>query len=300
MLWIIFTGMVTIALFIILLPLLRPKGKNHERADHFTLFYQGQLKELESEITQGMISEDDAQISRTEIARNLLAASGGESKEPKKVSKLSIKFITAVIGFTIPILSFGLYAMIGSPNLPSQKYGTPQEISMAKTGSLESSSGALVSQLASRLQRNPNDFENWRLYARSLVLLRRFTDAIAAYNQAIPLSPKGSNLLSELAEAQINAADGVVNSNALKTLERSLLINPKEPRTRYYVGLAAKQAGRPKHALEIWLNLQRDSTPNAPWSKTLSEQVSILSKTMGISAGTLATMRKKIRSQTQK
>jgi len=300
MLWIIFTGMVTIALFIILLPLLRPKGKNHERADHFTLFYQGQLKELESEITQGMISEDDAQISRTEIARNLLAASGGESKEPKKVSKLSIKFITAVIGFTIPILSFGLYAMIGSPNLPSQKYGTPQEISKANTGSLESSSGTLVSQLASRLQRNPNDFENWRLYARSLVLLRRFTDAIAAYNQAIPLSPKGSNLLSELAEAQINAADGVVNSNALKTLERSLLINPKEPRTRYYVGLAAKQAGRPKHALEIWLNLQGDSTPDAPWSKTLSEQVSILSKTMGISAGTLATMRKKIRSQTQK
>ena len=300
MLWIIFTGMVTIALFIIFLPLLRPKGNDLKSADHFTLFYQGQLKELENEITQRMISEDDAQISRAEIAQNLRAASGSESKEPKKISKFYIKFITAVIGFTIPILSFGLYAMIGSPNLPSQESSTPQEISKGNTGTLESASVALVSQLASRLQQNPNNFENWRLYARSLVLLRRFTDAIAAYNQAIPLSPKGINLLSELAEAQINAADGVVNSNALKTLERSLLINPKEPRTRYYVGLAAKQAGRLKHALEIWLNLQRDSTPDAPWSKTLSEQISRLSKTMGISAETLATMRKKIESQTQK
>ena len=300
MLWIIFTGMVTIALLIILLPLLRPKGKNLKSADHFTLFYQGQLKELEDEIKQGMISDDDARISRTEIARNLLAAIGSESKEPIKIPKLSIKFITAVIGFTIPILSFGLYAMIGSPNLPSQEYRGSQEISKTNTGSLESSSGALVSQLASSLKRNPNHFENWRLYARTLTLLRRFSDAIAAYNQAIPLSPKGINLLSELAEAQINAANGVVNSNALKTLERSLLINPKEPRTRYYVGLAAKQAGRLKHAIEIWLNLQRDSTPDAPWSKTLSEQISRLSKTMGISAETLATMRKKIESQTQK
>ena len=284
--------MVTIALLIILLPLLRPKGKYLKSADHFTLFYQGQLKELEDEIKQGMISEDDARISRTEIARNLLAAI--------KIPKLSIKFITAVIGFTIPILSFGLYAMIGSPNLASQEYRGSQEISKTNTGSLESSSGALVSQLASSLKRNPNHFENWRLYARTLTLLRRFSDAIAAYNQAIPLSPKGINLLSELAEAQINAADGIVNSNALKTLKRSLLINPKEPRTRYYVGLAAKQAGRSKHALEIWLNLQQDSTPDAPWSKTLGEQISRLSKTMDISAETLATMRKKIQGPTQK
>ena len=148
MLWIIFTGMVTIALFIIFLPLLRPKGNDLKSADHFTLFYQGQLKELKNEITQGMISEDDAQISRAEIARNLLAASGSESKEPKKISKFYIKFITAVIGFTIPILSFGLYAVIGSPNLPSQEFSNPQEVSMANTGSLDSSSCLLYTSAA--------------------------------------------------------------------------------------------------------------------------------------------------------
>ena len=46
---------------------LRPKGNDLKSADPFTLFYQGQLKELENEITQRMISEDDARISRGTI-----------------------------------------------------------------------------------------------------------------------------------------------------------------------------------------------------------------------------------------
>ena len=150
------------------------------------------------------------------------------------------------------------------------------------------------------MQENPNDFKSWRLYARSLGLLGHYKDAIAAYNRAITLAPRGTNLFSELAEAQINAANGTVDKFARINLEKSLTLDPFHPLTRYYVGLAAKQAGKLEDALKIWLELQISINKNVHWRKILTEQVTRLSKTMGISEKTLASMRKNMKDKIQR
>ena len=200
----------------------------------------------------------------------------------------------------LPFLSFGLYGITGSPNLPSQLYNYPEETNKTHSDKLKTKLEKFISILNSRLQENPNDFKSWRLYARSLGLLGHYKDAIAAYNRAITLAPRGTNLFSELAEAQINAANGIVDKFARINLEKSLTLDPFHPLTRYYVGLAAKQAGKLEDALKIWLKLQISINKNVHWGEILTEQVNRLSKTMEISEKTLASMRKNMKDKIQR
>ena len=288
------------ALAIILIPYFKNQQLDRKSAEYIARFYRGQLRELESDIERGMIGKETAKTARTEIERNLLAENSKEIFEEHTENTISRKFIFIIILFMLPFLSFGLYGITGSPNLPSQLYNYPEETNKTHSDKLKTKLEKFISILNSRLQENPNDFKSWRLYARSLGLLGHYKDAIAAYNRAITLAPRGTNLFSELAEAQINAANGIVDKFARINLEKSLTLDPFHPLTRYYVGLAAKQAGKLEDALKIWLKLQISINKNVHWGEMLTEQVNRLSKTMEISEKTLASMRKNMKDKIQR
>ena len=288
------------ALAIILIPYFKNQQLDRKSAEYIARFYRGQLRELESDIERGMIGKETAKTARTEIERNLLAENSKEIFEEHTENTISRKFIFIIILFMLPFLSFGLYGITGSPNLPSQLYNYPEETNKTHSDKLKTKLEKFISILNSRLQENPNDFKSWRLYARSLGLLGHYKDAIAAYNRAITLAPRGTNLFSELAEAQINAANGIVDKFARINLEKSLTLDPFHPLTRYYVGLAAKQAGKLEDALKIWLKLQISINKNVHWGEILTEQVNRLSKTMEISEKTLASMRKNMKDKIQR
>ncbi len=296
MVWMILTAMAALALVLILRPLLRREKEGPNRAEYDTRIYKDQLAELERDTARGVITKDAASAARTEIARRLLAADEEVKATSAASQQSSGKVVAAIVGCAIPVLALGTYAMLGSPQLPGQ---TGAEL-QAKAKALQDSKSAnaapdlntIVAQLAARLERRPDDLEGWRLYARSLVGMRRFADAVAAYQRATTLAPKNADLWSQMAEAQITAAGGSVTPAARQTLEKALLVDPAEPRARYYVGLAARQAGAIKQALKIWLDLEADSAPSAPWCKILGERIAKTAKDNGISADQLASMRK--------
>jgi cytochrome c-type biogenesis protein CcmH len=296
MVWMILTAMSALSLVLILRPLLRRGENGPSRAEYDTRIYKDQLNELERDTARGVINEEAARAARAEIARRLIAADEEAKATTPEMATTSGKAMAAIVGVTIPALALGLYAIIGSPHLPAQPGAKLQAKAKAQQGSKSASAApdlnTTVAQLAARLKQHPDDLEGWRLYARSLVGMRRFTDAVAAYQRATTLAPKDANLWSQLAETQITAAGGSVTPAARQTLKKALVVDPAEPRARYYVGLAARQAGAIKQALKIWLDLEADSVPKAPWRKLLGERISKTAKDNGISANALATMRK--------
>lgn len=296
MVWMILAAMATLALVLILRPLLRREEHGPSRAEYDTRIYKDQLNELERDTARGVIAEEAARAARTEIARRLIAADEEAKATAPETTTTSSKAMAAIVGVAIPALALGIYAVTGSPHLPAQPGAEMQAKAKALKGSKTAAAApdlnTIVVQLAERLKQRPNDLEGWRLYARSLVGMRRFADAVAAYQQATTLAPKDADLWSQLAETQITAAGGSVTPAARQTLEKALLVDPAEPRARYYVGLAARQAGAIKQALKIWLDLEADSAPNAPWRKLLGERIGKTAKANGISANALAAMRK--------
>ena len=73
MIWLIFGGMIAIALVFILRPLLLFKEGSLSRAEFDTQIYKDQLAELKRDIERGVITEEAADVAYTEIARRLLA-----------------------------------------------------------------------------------------------------------------------------------------------------------------------------------------------------------------------------------
>jgi cytochrome c-type biogenesis protein CcmH len=295
MVWMILAAMSALALALILRPLLRREESGPSRAEYDTRIYKDQLTELQRDTARGVITEEAARAARTEIARRLIAADEEAKATVSNTTTTSGKVMAVIVGVSIPALALGIYAVTGSPHLPAQPGAELQAKAKALQGTKTATASGLntiVAQLAARLKQRPDDFEGWRLYARSLVGMRRFADAVAAYQRATTLAPKDADLWSQLAETQITAAGGNVTPAARQTLEKALAVDPAQPRARYYLGQAARQAGAIKQALKIWLDLEADSAPNAPWRKLLGERIRKTAKANGISVNAIAAMRK--------
>jgi cytochrome c-type biogenesis protein CcmH len=61
---------------------------------------------------------------------------------------------------------------------------------------------------------------------------------------------------------------------------------PDDPRSRFYLGLAEKQAGNPQAALDIWKQLVADADPGAPYLEAVSQQMASVERELGIEPGT--------------
>jgi len=301
MIWLIFAGMIAIALVIILRPFLHYYEGSLSRTEYDTQIYKDQLAELKRDTERGVITEEEGGVAHTEIARRLLAVEREAKATSDATAPPTSTAATVIAGCVVPLLALSIYAIIGSPHLTSQSASKPGAEGEAqprpKVASTTPDKNAFMAKLSQRLKQRPDDLEGWKLFARTLANLRRFADAVTAYQQAIRLSPEDSNLWSQLAEVQIFAAGGSITPAVKATIQKVMLINPNDPRARYYAGIAAREAGEIKKALKTWLALEADSQPNAPWRKLLSKRISQTAKDNGISANALATIRRNLDTQ---
>jgi cytochrome c-type biogenesis protein CcmH len=146
---------------------------------------------------------------------------------------------------------------------------------------------ALVAELARRMQERPDDPKGWALLGRSLLSLGRAAEAADAYGRAAALLPDDADLHARLGEALIQAADGTVTPAARQALAKALAADPKEPRSRYYLGLAELHAGNERGALDRWLALEADSPPDAPWRGQLAVRIEELAGRLGLDPNTI-------------
>jgi cytochrome c-type biogenesis protein CcmH len=110
----------------------------------------------------------------------------------------------------------------------------------------------------------------------------RFAQSATAYAQAIALSPDNSELMSSRGEALVRAADGRVTEEAKAVFAQVLRLDPKDPRGRFFAGLAKAQAGNKAAALDDWVAILNDTDANEPWVSDLMQRVTELSQETGI------------------
>jgi cytochrome c-type biogenesis protein CcmH len=304
-LWLILVGIAVLAILLLVAPLWRGSGQAQPRAEFDAQIYRDQLMEIERDAERGQVSPEQAATARAEIARRLLAVraiakgdtpSGDHrtAEGASQAARASRRGIAAFVGLAVPIAAFGVYMIMGSPHLPSQPGLEAQARAPAqKLPPTEADTAQLVRQLGERLKDRPNDLRGWTLYARTLASLGRFSDSATAYERVTVLAPRNADLMSRYGEVQIFAAQGTVTPSARAALDATLAIDPKEPRARYYLGLAESQAGRLDEALTIWIGLEADSASDAPWSGLLRERIARLAEQSGISPDALAKRRDK-------
>jgi cytochrome c-type biogenesis protein CcmH len=283
--WILIAAMTAAAAAILLLPLVRKGGKEAARLPYDLAVYRDQLDEVARDERRGVLKPEEAASARLEIERRILMSDRDAEGAPAvpalqragKASRAAI-ILAAVIG---PLLALGLYLDRGSPGLPGQPFaergttapGEAPEIDMAKIE-------GMVAKLAKRLETEPQNLKGWTMLGRSYVMLQRYEEGAAAFGRAAGLDPKDAELPASEGEALVYASGGIVTPKARDAFESALAVDPKEPRSRFYLGLASAQAGQPKAALAAWEALAADAPKDAPWLAPLQQQIAKLRESL--------------------
>jgi cytochrome c-type biogenesis protein CcmH len=161
------------------------------------------------------------------------------------------------------------------------------QVSTRVKGAAKANSGLppvdeLIERLVARLAKNPKDIEGWRTLGWSYLSLERFDDAAAAYAKAIELSPNAAELHSARGEALVRAANGTVTADSKLAFSEALKLNSKEPRARYFMGIAKVQAGNKAAALDDWVDVFNEIETSDPIIPALEQSIAEMAKELNV------------------
>src|SRR6266566_4792211 len=237
-LWFPLALMTAAAVFIVLWPLGRARLATASGGD--LAVYRDQMRELERDRTAGLIGSAEAEAARVEISRRLLAAADAEGQAPSaSLAPWRRRFIAVAALIALPFGAVALYLALGFPGLPDQP-------------------------LAART--------NGPVYMR----LGRFDDAVKARRHAVRLLGASPTREADLGEALVAAANGVVTADAKAAFDRALALDARDPRAKFFAGLAAQQDGNDAKAAAIWRDLLAHAPADAPWANMVRQSLARL------------------------
>jgi cytochrome c-type biogenesis protein CcmH len=268
----------------IVAPLLRGNRPVASRGSFDQAVYRDQLQELDRDIVRGLITPADADAARLEIQRRLLAADRVQAA-PLRLSRSPI---LALIVFGIVALgSVGGYLWLGNPGLPDEPFAARKAELAGVKG--PSSLQQATATLAAKLKQNPSDAANWLLYGRSLAMLSQWDQAEEAYRHAIELGQTSPDIAADHAEVLVMQAGGTVTPAAETAFQRVLKADPHSGIARYYLAVAAMQAGEPRQAMDGFQALLADLPSDSPLRSQLGQKVAEAAHAAGIPVPALAT-----------
>jgi cytochrome c-type biogenesis protein CcmH len=281
-------GLTTLAVALLLVPLIL-RGRAAQARDAYNLaVYRDQLAEIERDVERGILSADEATAAKSEIGRRILALSPAEAAAAPSRAPLVVAAMAILV---LPFAAWTLYWDLGSPSLADQPFAAHQTEAAptAQNGNPHADMADAVKKLIAHLQAHPDDLEGWLLLARSDLDLDRYADAVQAYRRAADLSGQKPEIVGDWGEAQVLAAGGTVTAEAKQAFETALADKESAPRSRYYLGLAKEQAGDVKGALQDWVDLEADSPSDAEWLPLLRRRIGDAAKTAGVDPAILKT-----------
>jgi len=279
-----------IVLGVVVLPLLRPERGLAARGEFDRAVYRDQLKELDRDVTRGLIADSEAQGARLEIQRRVLATATppvAAPDAPPATQRRSPRLAIAV-SLLVAAGAGGLYARLGSPTLhaaPPARPGVKMPEASGPAGHEDMKDAA--DRLAEKLKADPKNADGWLLYARTSSMMNEWDTATAAYRQAIALGQNGDEVYAGLGEMLVMAADGIVSPAARDAFAKSIAAQPKNDVARFYLALADAQAGEAQKAITAWVALAGEIPVDSPMRNEITRRVAEAAQTNGFAPPTL-------------
>src|SRR4051794_26419120 len=270
----LFNLLLLIALPPLVVPMLRQAETVRERGYYDRKVYRDQLQELDRDVARGLLSEADVAEARVEIQRRMLATDTAPALPVAEWPNRSPMLAMLVVIFAV-CGTGTLYAVLGAPQPPGVVFvSRPSFGSDLPAPVLEHSDLArAAARLANRLQADPANAERWVLYARTSASLRRWNVAVDAYRHALALNLASPDVQVGLGEVLVMQADGIVTPAAHKAFEAAVKDDPKNEVARYYLALAAGQAGEPEETIRQLQGLLADIADDSPMRDEIARRV---------------------------
>ncbi|MCC3861957.1 c-type cytochrome biogenesis protein CcmI [Pseudemcibacter aquimaris] len=241
-----------IAILFLLVPYYRAKDVKLIEAPDISV-YKAQLKELANDHASGLLDDEEAARTKTEIERRILKVA-----ETGSVTSFDAPNMPVMISLvTIILFSAAFYAVIGTPGMPD----FPIEDHKAAQSSPErlaalAETDAMIDRVTARLATNPDEVQGWAYLANLEMSKGNFQNAAEALYNAHLLAPDTFDYQLMYAESLIMAANERVTPAALIILNEAAKKAPDHAGPKYYLALADFQNGDVDVALDKWKSVQ--------------------------------------------
>jgi cytochrome c-type biogenesis protein CcmH len=279
--WVICAALIMIALAFILPTAMQRADESDvamedERKKANIAVYRDQLSELETDLRNGIVSEEQYTQDRDEIERRLLEDTA-TSKTKKKVTAPAVARNTAyLLGIGLPLVAVIFYLNVGSPKSisePPQVSLAPRQTAAAPEERTQEQIAANVDKLAARLQSNPSDPQGWTMLARSYNSMEKWSEAAGAYARATEQSPNNADLWAEYAFAIAMGSGKSLEGKPLELINRALKIDPQNAKALQLAGSAAYQAKDYKKAIEYWQQILKQVPADSEVAQAINERI---------------------------
>ncbi|MGB5949727.1 MAG: c-type cytochrome biogenesis protein CcmI [Parvibaculum sp.] len=272
LLWLFFAAMTAAVIVAILRPLTRRMEADFgcQEVD----LYKDQLAEISRDLERGVLEPAEAEAAKVEVSRRLIAAADGVEK--RKAARgggraLTGKFMAMAVVIAVPAFALVTYLMLGSPELPDQPFKARMSVPVEQLP-LE----ALVLRVEQHLKEDPQDLRGWEVLAPAYIRQQKYAEARTAWSRAIALGGENAGRLAARGEAAVLEAGGVVVPAARQDFARAEALDPREPRTQYYLGLAEIEDGKKDVAIKRWKALLASAPADASWRRSVEAELAAL------------------------
>ncbi|MDF1718128.1 MAG: c-type cytochrome biogenesis protein CcmI [Antarcticimicrobium sp.] len=302
--WIIVSLMALAAAALLVLALMRARSGAGPAAAYDLRVYRDQLREVDRDLARGVIGEADAERTRAEVSRRILAADAAARKSPDRSGAPQAVTMVTAVGLAVMVIagSVLLYRGLGAPGYGD--LGLRHRIEMAQAAresrpdqgaaearmpalpprELDDGYKALVDKLRSTVASRPEDARGHDLLAQHEANSGNFPAAYAAKARVIEIRGEDATPqdYAEYAELMIMAADGYVSPQAERALAAALERDRGNGPARYYWGAMMAQTGRPDIAFRIWEETLRAGPPDAYWIAPIRGQIEDMAARAGV------------------
>ncbi len=284
--WIVALLVGLVVVLALLRPLLRMQGDAGEASD--VVVYRDQLATLDADVARGVVAPEEAETTRVELSRRLLAAAdAAERAEAATQAPLAGTRVIASLSTAFVLVGgTAIYLWLGAPGRPDAPLASradeaqaiadmaqrpPQAIAEAMVAArtpepqVPERDRVLLTQLETVLESRPDDAEGLRLLARTYMQLGYHLEGRQAQDRLVTLlgAEARTEDLSALAEFMIVAAGGYVSPEAEAVLDQTLARDPGDPWAGYYKARAELQSGdRTAAGSRLTALVENASTPD--------------------------------------
>ena len=277
--WVICAAFILIALVFVLPPALQRSAESDrksedERRQANIAVYRDQLSELESDLKNGIVSQEQYTQDREEIERRLLEdTKSGTSERKASTTAATARNTAYAIGIAIPLVTVVFYLNVGNPKAIDGPPPTAAPSGAMGGERTQEQIEANVAALAKRLQSNPSDAEGWTMLARSYSSMGKFAESAGAYTKATELKPKDADLWAEFAFATAMASGRNLEGRPTELIDHALKVDPENLKALQLAGTAAFQAKDYKKAIDYWQRVLKRVPPGSEVSEAIQARL---------------------------
>lgn len=261
--WVILIIMLLLSVWFVVSPLMGfVKLKDTNQNKQNVLISKDQLKELEKEHTDNVLSDPEYQQRKEDLQKALISnvsESGSDETETVtskiEFNKLAVLFILLIISFiAVPTYYFLGNSGLVTANSQQTNVSDGNRHSGTSSGSQMSMAEA-VKNLAERMKADPTNIKGWQMLGRSYVSMRRFKEAADVYMHIYKQVGDETNVLLDYADVLAMSRNGKISGMPFQLVMTALNQAPNNTTALWLAGLGYAEKGEFNEAIKLWERL---------------------------------------------